>query len=205
MASGEISSNWRVDAQRDIFAVTVSFGGEIGFGSDKVHSLRFHLDIFRILEGQERHEVGVVHDESLGGSLNQIALRGVGGDDVTNRVGHTAFESEGDAGEGMAQSLAAFALAALAVGTDFVLQQLAHVGQNCARDHSVHVDRQGASHEIVHGLGAVASNVYHAAFVLHKGDGAVRNQQGERDLVQVSGFEGTALQRFDPSLGNLFA
>src|SRR6266536_3385507 len=92
----------RPAAQREIFAVTVSVGGEIGLGADTGSSLCIELDIFRILEGQERHEIGVMHDERFGGSPHQVPFGSVGGDDVADGVGNAAFESQRDSGERMA-------------------------------------------------------------------------------------------------------
>jgi hypothetical protein len=101
-------------------AVTVSLAREFVLDADKGVSLRLSCrvgqDIFRILEGQESHEIGVMDDEGFGGAFDQVAFGGVGRDDVADRVGNAALESQRDAGEGMAQGLAAFALATLASG-----------------------------------------------------------------------------------------
>src|SRR6266496_3173495 len=110
-----MSLNCRPDAQRDIVAVTFSFGGEGGLDADTGLSLCRYLDVFRILEGKKCHEVGVMHDESFGGALDQITFGGMGCDDVANGVGDAAFEGERDAGKGMSQGFAAFALAGFAV------------------------------------------------------------------------------------------
>ncbi len=117
----------------------------------------------------------MVDDKSFSGAFDQIALGGVSGDDVADRVRNAAFERESNPSEWMAQRLSAFALAALAVGADFVFQQLADIGQDCARDHGIGVNGQGPSHEIAHGPGAIASDVYDAALVFHKGDGTIRD------------------------------
>src|SRR5437660_12600797 len=128
MASGAMSLNCRVDAQRDIWAVTVSFAGGIGLDADTGRSLGFDLDVFWVLEGKKRHEVGMMDDESFRGAFDQIALGGVSGDDVADRVRNAALEGECDPGKRVAQRLSTLALAALAIGTDFVFQQLADSG-----------------------------------------------------------------------------
>ena len=158
------------------------------------------INVFRILERQERHEVGVVHDVGFGGALHQVALSRVGRDDVADGVGHAAFQRQRDSGKRMAQRLSALALPALAVRAQFVFQQLAHIRQNGARDHRVHVDGQGASHELLHGLGALARDVHHAALVLHESDGAIGHQQREGNAIQVVRLQRAALQRLDPGL-----
>src|SRR5260370_40525025 len=121
-----MSLNCRGDAQRDIFAVTVSLESELGLDADTGPSLCldliFDLDILRVLEGKKRHEVGMMDYKSLSGALHQIAFSGVSGDDVADCVGHAAFERERDPSKGMTQSFSALALAALGVGTDFIFQ-----------------------------------------------------------------------------------
>jgi len=72
----------------------------------------------------------MVDDKSLGRALDQIAFGCVGRDDVANVVRYAAFERQRNSRKRMAQGFAALALAALAVGADFVFQELAHVGQN---------------------------------------------------------------------------
>src|SRR5580765_1071457 len=205
MASAERSLNCRFAAQRDIFAVTVSFGVVLGFVVGKVRSLlRFHLNVFRILERQERHEVGVMHDEGFSGALHQVALSGMGCDDVAHRIWNPAFERQGNSRERMPESFTALALTALAIWAKFVFQQLADISQDRPCKYDVGVDRQGAAHERVHGLGAVAGDVHHAALMLHESDRAVGDEKREWNLVQVVGLQRTALQRFDPGLCNLF-
>src|SRR5579864_276456 len=105
MLSCERSSYFRSAAHRDIFAVTVSLGAAIDFGADKKFSLCFHLDVLGILEGQEGHEVSVMHDESLGGALDQVALGGVRGNDVADRVWNSALQRQCNSGERMPQGL----------------------------------------------------------------------------------------------------
>jgi hypothetical protein len=119
-----MSLNCRAEAQRDIFAVTVSLAGEIGLEDDTVAPFLFnplfnrliYSDVFWILEWQECHEISVMHDERFRRALDQIAFGGVGCDDVADGIGNAAFERECDASEGMAQSFSAFALTTLAVG-----------------------------------------------------------------------------------------
>src|SRR5712692_3152935 len=103
----------------------------------------------------------------------------------------------------MPQRLAAFALTAFAVGTEFIFEQLADVCKDGSGDDYVDVDRQRPSHEAGHGLGAVAGNVHHAALVLHERNRAIRNQQREGDLIQIFRLQRTALQRLNPGLRDL--
>jgi hypothetical protein len=83
-----------------MLAVTVSLGVGIDL-DDKESSLRFHPDILRVLERQKRHEVSVMHDESLRGALNEVAFGGVRRDDMAHGVGNAALHRQGYAGEGM--------------------------------------------------------------------------------------------------------
>jgi hypothetical protein len=101
--------------------------GNTGFAEAILFSWLFDPDVFWIFEGQERHEIGVVHNESLGRALDQIALPSVGGDDVTNGIWHAAFQRQSDSGKGVAQSFPALTLPRFSVRTDFVFQQLANV------------------------------------------------------------------------------
>lgn len=78
------------------------------------------------------------------------------------------------------------------------------VGKHGTGDDGVQVYGQGAAHEFLHGFGTFAGHMDHAALVLHKGNRAVRDQQRERNIVQVVGFEGAALESFDPGLSDLF-
>src|SRR3954468_15125797 len=125
----------------------------------------------------------MMHDERFRGALHQIAFSGMGCDNVADRIWYSALESEGYPGERMPQGFAALALAALAVGSEFVLQQLAHIRQDCPCNDAVKVHRERASHEGLHGFGAVAGNVHHAALVLHESDRTIGDQKRERNLV----------------------
>jgi len=147
----------------------------------------------------------MMHDECLGRALHQIALSRMCGNNVADLIGDAAFECQRHARKRMPQGLAALTLPALPVGTDFVLEQFADVSQNCARDHRVHVDGQCASHKVPHGFGTLPRNMYHAALVLHKGDGTIRHQQRERNFAQIVEAQGAPLKSPDPGLGNLLA
>src|SRR6516225_10378174 len=134
-ASGETSSNFNSAAHWDMVAVTVGLAAaSAGAGA---MALDIRSSLFRqILEWQERHEVGVMHDVRFGSALDQVALGGMRCDDVTNRVGHAALHRQRNSGERVAQHLTALALARLAVDI-LVLQQLAYIGQNCTRNDGV--------------------------------------------------------------------
>ena len=82
----------------------------------------------------------MMHDEGFRSPLDQVALGGMRCDDVANGIGHATFECQRDSGKGMAQGFATLRLPALAVGTEFVLQQLADVRQNRACDNRVDVN-----------------------------------------------------------------
>ena len=45
--------------------------------------------------------------------------------------------------------------------------------------------------------------MHHATLVLHECNRTIRNQQSERNLIQVIGFQRTALERLDPGLRHL--
>ena len=47
------------------------------------------------------HKRCVVHDGGFGRAFHQVALGGMGGDDVADRVGHAAFHRQRHAGERM--------------------------------------------------------------------------------------------------------
>src|SRR5262249_22439198 len=157
----------------------------------------------KIFEWQKRHEVGVMHDERFGRALYQIALSGMSGNDVTNGVKHSAFQRESNAYKRMPQRLSALTLTAFAVRPKLILEQFANIGQNRPSDHHICVHWQGSTHEALHRLRALAGNMHYAALVLHKADRAIWDQQRERDLVQVFRLKKTALEGFDPGLGNL--
>ena len=103
----------------------------------------------------------------------------------------------------MAQRFSPLALPALTVRAELVLQQLADVGEDGAGNHGVHVDRQSASHKLLHRLRTLTRDMHHTALVLHKSDRTIRHQQGERNAIQVVGLQRTAFQSFDPGFGNL--
>src|SRR5215472_9436108 len=165
----------------------------------------FRLHVSCVLEWQIGHEVGVVDDVGLGGALDEVAFGGVGGDDVADVVADAAFECQSNSGEGMAEGFSALTLAALAVGAEFVFEQFSDVGEDSTGDDGIYINGQSAAHEFVHGFGALARDMDDAALVLHKSDGAVGDEQGEGYVVEVVGFQRTALQGFDPGLGDLLA
>ena len=139
----------------------------------------------------------MVDDVSFGGSLDQVAFGGVGGDDVADGVRDAAFQRQGHAGEGMAQGFAAFALPALAVGSDFVFQQFADVGQDRSRD-TVSVDRQGASHEIfiARALSRAMCTTQRLCSIKVMGQFGTSRVKGIR--FRSSGCSGAALEGLDP-------
>src|SRR3974390_936575 len=140
-----------------------------------------------------------MHDVGFGRSLHQVAFSGMRRDDVTDCVGNPALHGQRDAGKRMPQHLAALTLAGLAIGL-FVLQQLANIGEDGARDPRVLVNRQCVPHELGHAFSGLARDVHHAALVLHKSRRAIRNQEGERNVVQIVGCQRAAFQRQLPSL-----
>src|ERR1051326_7371181 len=109
--------------------------------------MSFHAHVLGILERQEGHEVGVVDDKGFGSALDQVAFGCVGRDDVANLVGHAALEGQGYPGERVSQRFSALALAAYAVGADFVFKEFANVSQNRAGDYMVFVYTQGRAEE----------------------------------------------------------
>jgi len=103
----------------------------------------------------------------------------------------------------LAERFPALALAGLPVRSDFILQELAHVGQNGSGDDHIDIDRQSTSHEFLHRLSALAGNMHYAPLVLHEVDGTVRYQQSEGDIVQIVGFQWATFKRLRPGLGDL--
>src|SRR5690348_6327054 len=65
-------------------------------------AVSLHFDILRILKRQKRHKVCVMHNVCFCRALHQIALGGVGGNNVAYGVGDAAFQCECDSGKGMA-------------------------------------------------------------------------------------------------------
>src|SRR5271166_345022 len=55
----------------------------------------------------------------------------------------------------------------------------------------------------MHGLGALARDMDHAALVLHESNRAIGHEQGEWNPVQVFRLQRAAFQRLDPSLSHL--
>ena len=161
--------------------------------------------VLRILEREVRHEICMMDDVGFCRPLYKISLSRVRGNDVANIVGNSAFERERDAGEWMTQGLSPLALLALPVRSYFVLQQFTHIGKNGPCNHHIEVDWQRAAHKFLHCLRTLPGNVHHAALVLHEGDGAIRDQQGERDTIQVVRLERTAFESLDPRLCDLIS
>ena len=71
-----------------------------------------------------------MHDESFRGALDQVALRGVGCNDVAHGVRNAALQRQSNSRERMPQGFAPLALPAVAIRSKFVLQQFADIGQN---------------------------------------------------------------------------
>lgn len=148
-------------------------------------SLRFHFDVLGILEWQKGHKIGVMDDERFRRSPDQITFRSVCRDDVAHGIGHAALQRQRHPRERMPQRFSPLTLAAFPIGSKFVFQQLAYVGQNRPGDHRVDVDSQRASHKRLHRSGTISCDVHDAAFVFHESDRTVWNQECEWDLGQV--------------------
>src|SRR5579862_696014 len=127
----------------------------------------------------------------------------MGGDDVANVIRHTALKCQSYPGERVAKGLSSLTLTALAVGTEFIFEQLADVGEDSAGDYGVDVNGESVAHEAGHGFRGIARDVDDATLVLHEGGGAVGDEQGEGDVVQIVGSQRTAFESLDPGLGHL--
>ena len=66
------------------------------------------------------------------------------------------------------------------------------------RDATVRTIGMNFAEKFLHRFGGFARDVDATAFVLHERGGAVRNEQGERDVIQVFRLKRTAFQCFDP-------
>jgi len=75
-----------------------------------------------------------MHEKGFRGSFDQVAFCGMGRNDVADRIWNSAFERQRNTRERMSQSFPALTLPAFAIRPQFLFQQLANVGQNCACD-----------------------------------------------------------------------
>jgi hypothetical protein len=116
---------------------------------------------------------------------------------MTDLVGDTAAHGQVNAGKRVSQRLAAGALFRLAAHL-LVLEKLPDVGQDGAGDHGVEIDGQRAPEKLLHRLGRPAGDVDDAALMLHERCRAVRDQQGEGDLLEILRGQRAVLEGLDP-------
>ena len=144
-----------------------------------------------------------MHDESFRGALDQIAFRGVGGDDVADCVRDAAFQCQGDPVNGCRSASPRSLWRLLPSGPISYSSSLPTSARIApAMTVSASIGRTLA-HERVHGFRAFACDVDDAALVLHESDWAIWDEQSERNMVQVVGLKRAALEGLDPGLCNL--
>jgi hypothetical protein len=128
----------------------------------------------------------------------------MGGNHVADFVRYAEFHGQGHACEWMPQQFSSSADDGLIVLQD-IFDQFTHVNQYGSRNEMIHVDRQAFTEKLLHCFRRPYRNMDDRPLVLHKGDLAVLDQQGERDGLQILWTQYALFQGVFPRPVHLFS